>query len=107
MIEKRIIYCWFGDNPFSEIEQACIDSWHKMCPDYEIIKINEDNFDVDMNEYYIAEAKEVLKCKKLYSVDIKTENMPEEIKKLNYKDNDIHRMYVLEIKQYLINEKNM
>lgn len=31
--------------------QKCIASWHKYCPDYEIIEWNEDNFDVNMNGY--------------------------------------------------------
>ena len=61
--------------------------------------------DVDMNEYYIAEASQVLKCKKLYGVDLTLDNMPAEIVKKNYPDGDIHRMYVLEIKQYLDNEE--
>ncbi len=61
--------------------------------------------DVDMDEYYIAEACEVLKCKKLYGVDLTLDNMPEEIVNKNYPTKDIHRMYVLEIKQYLDNEE--
>lgn len=61
--------------------------------------------DVDMNEYYIAEAHQVLKCKKLYGVDLNTDNMPKDIKEKSYSTNDIHRMYVLEIKQYLDDEE--
>ncbi len=61
--------------------------------------------DVDMNEYHIAEASQVLKCKKLYSVDLPIEEMPENIKNANYPNGDIHRMYVLEIKQYLDDEE--
>jgi len=61
--------------------------------------------DVDMNEFYIAEAKEVLKCKKLYGVDLTLDNMPKNIIDKNYPTGDIHRMYVLEIKQYLDNEE--
>lgn len=61
--------------------------------------------DVDMNEYYIAEAKEVLKCKKIYSVDLTKDNIPEDVLNKSYKNEPIHRMYVLEIKQYLTNEE--
>lgn len=61
--------------------------------------------DVDMNEYYIAEASEVLKCKKLYGVDLSLDNMKEDIVFKNYPTKDIHRMYVLEIKQFLDNEE--
>ena len=51
MIEKRIFYCWFGRGEKSELEKECIKSWEEKCPDYEIIEINEDNFDININEY--------------------------------------------------------
>lgn len=44
---KKIIYCWFGKNPIPEIEQKCIESWRRHMPDWEIVEINEDNFDVN------------------------------------------------------------
>lgn len=50
-IPKIIHYCWFGGNPVPEKEQMCIDSWKKMCPDYEIIRWTEDNYDVHKNRY--------------------------------------------------------
>ena len=51
MIDKKIYYCWFGKNKKSELQNACIQSWYDYCPDYEIIEINEDNFDVNFSEY--------------------------------------------------------
>ncbi len=63
------------------------------------------SLDVDMNEYFIAEAEQVLKCKKLYGIDLSLDNLPLEIKEEAYKNGDIHKMYVLEIKQYLDNEE--
>ncbi len=51
MIDKKIYYCWFGRGKRSDFEEACIDSWHRMCPDYEIVEINEDNFDVNITEF--------------------------------------------------------
>ena len=51
MIEKKIHYCWFGNNEKSELIKKCIDSWKKYCPDYEIIEWNEENFDVNCNLY--------------------------------------------------------
>lgn len=45
-IPKVIHYCWFGGNPFSEKEEMCISSWKKYCPDYEIKRWDETNFDV-------------------------------------------------------------
>lgn len=51
MIPKVIHYCWFGRGEKPKLAQKCIASWHKFCPDYEIIEWNEDNFDVNMNSY--------------------------------------------------------
>lgn len=51
MIPKKIIYCWFGDNEISDFEKECMRSWGAICPDYEIIKIDESNFDVYQNEF--------------------------------------------------------
>lgn len=51
MIAKKIYYCWFGKGKRSAFEEECIKSWKKKCPDYEIIEINEDNFNIDINEF--------------------------------------------------------
>lgn len=51
MIPKTIHYCWFGRNQKSELIKKCIESWHKFCPNYEIIEWNEDSFDVHINKY--------------------------------------------------------
>lgn len=51
MIPKKIHYCWFGRGELSTTAKKCIKSWKKYCPDYEIIKWNEDNFDIHQNEY--------------------------------------------------------
>ena len=45
-IPKIIHYCWFGGNPLPELAQKCIASWKKCCPDYEIKKWNESNYNV-------------------------------------------------------------
>lgn len=54
---KKIHYCWFGGNPLPEEAVACIDSWKKFFPDYEIIQWDETNFDV-FKIPYIKEAYE-------------------------------------------------
>lgn len=51
MIPKKIHYCWFGGNDLPESVKKCIDSWHKMCPDYEIVCWNEENYDINKNIY--------------------------------------------------------
>ena len=51
MIPKKIHYCWFGGNPLPELALRCIESWKKYCPDYEIIRWDESNYDVTKNKY--------------------------------------------------------
>lgn len=38
MIPKKIHFCWFSGEPYPDSIQRCIDSWHKILPDYELIK---------------------------------------------------------------------
>ena len=61
--------------------------------------------DLDFNGYYVCEADYVLKMKKLYSVDLPYEQLPDSIKDRFYPNGDMHRMYVCEITQYLENEE--
>ncbi len=51
MIPKVIHYCWFGGAPLPKLALECIESWKTLCPDYEIIEWNENNFDVNCCEY--------------------------------------------------------
>ncbi len=51
VIPKRIHYMWFGKGEKRELHKACIDSWRKMHPDFEIVEWNEENYDVCKNEY--------------------------------------------------------
>lgn len=51
MIPKKIHYCWFGRGDKPAIVQKCVASWKRLCPDYEIIEWNEDNFDIDAYRY--------------------------------------------------------
>lgn len=37
MIPKRIHYCWFSGESFPLEIQDCIDSWHRVMPDYELV----------------------------------------------------------------------
>lgn len=54
-IPKIIHYCWFGENPMPEKVVQCIRSWKDMCPDYEIKRWDESNYDYRKNKY-MAEA---------------------------------------------------
>jgi len=51
MIPKIIHYCWFGGKPLPKLAEKCIASWKKYCPDYEIKRWDETNFDVHCNKY--------------------------------------------------------
>ena len=54
MIPKKIYYCWFGDREMTEFNKRCVESWKLHCPDYEIIKISEENYDYKSNPYALA-----------------------------------------------------
>lgn len=51
MIPKVIHYCWFGGAKYSKLNKKCIASWRKLCPDFELRRWDETNFDVNMNAY--------------------------------------------------------
>lgn len=53
MIPKKIHYCWFGGKELPELAQKCIASWEKYCPQWEIIRWDESNF--DFSRYPFAE----------------------------------------------------
>ena len=60
MIPKIIHYCWFGGNPLPDLAVKCIDSWKKYCPDYEIKRWDESNFNLNCCDY----VKEAYRAKK-------------------------------------------
>lgn len=47
MIPKIIHYCWFGRGKMPKIAKKCIRSWKRLCPDYQIIEWNEENFNIE------------------------------------------------------------
>lgn len=47
MIPKIIHYCWFGRGEMPKLMKKCIKSWKKYCPDWEIVRWDEDSFDVN------------------------------------------------------------
>lgn len=50
-IPRKVFYCWFGGKQKPPIVQRCIDSWKRHLPTYEIVEINEQNFDINYNRY--------------------------------------------------------
>lgn len=51
MIPKIIHYCWFGGKPLPNDVKKCIKSWKTMCPDYDIKRWDETNFDVNASAF--------------------------------------------------------
>lgn len=50
-IPKKIHYCWFGKSNIPAKLQEYMKSWKIYCPDYEIIRWDEHNYDVSKNGY--------------------------------------------------------
>lgn len=50
-IPRKIHYCWFSRSEMPSYLKKCIDSWKKHCPDYEIIRWDEDNYDYEAYPY--------------------------------------------------------
>lgn len=50
-IPKIIHYCWLGGKELPDSAIKCIKSWKKYCPDYEIRRWDEHNFDISTNEF--------------------------------------------------------
>lgn len=50
-IPKKIHYCWFGGKELPDFLKKCMESWTRYCPDYEIIRWDENNFDINKYEY--------------------------------------------------------
>lgn len=46
-IERKIHCFWFSGEEKPEDYQKCIDSWKRVCPDYEIIEWNTQNYDCE------------------------------------------------------------
>jgi len=51
LIPKKIHYCWFGGKEIPKQNRIWMESWDKYCPDYEIIRWDESNYDVSKHHY--------------------------------------------------------
>lgn len=60
VIPKKIHYMWLGDGKLPEGLRQCMDSWHRFCPDYEIVRWDESNYDIEKCCYM----KQAYRCKK-------------------------------------------
>lgn len=75
-IPKIIHYCWFSGKPIPQALQCCIDTWKTCCPDYEIIRWDESNFDIKKYRYTYEAYKmqkwgyipDIVRLEKLYEI---------------------------------------
>jgi hypothetical protein len=51
MIPRVIHYCWFGGRPLPEAAEACLRSWRRYCPGYEIRGWDETTFDLSASRF--------------------------------------------------------
>lgn len=47
MISKKIHFCWLSGDEFPPLIKHCIETWHKVLPDYEIVLWDTKRFDID------------------------------------------------------------
>lgn len=52
-IPRIIHYCWFGGQPIPYYLERYIESWHKVCGDYEIKRWDESNYDISKNKFML------------------------------------------------------
>lgn len=50
-IPRIIHYCWFGGKPLNDQALRCIESWSLYCPNFKIVRWDENNFDVSCCDY--------------------------------------------------------
>ena len=50
-IPRKIHYCWFGKGELPEKAKLYLESWKEYCPDYEIIRWDENNYNVNNRDY--------------------------------------------------------
>lgn len=50
-IPKIIHYIWFGGREKTALHQRCIESWHRFCPDFQILEWNEGNYNIHKTRY--------------------------------------------------------
>lgn len=51
MIPRKIHYCWFSGKEMPAYLVKCMDSWKRFCPDYEIVRWDENNYDIEKYAY--------------------------------------------------------
>jgi len=75
-IPGKIYYGWFGGSEIPDKLKICMESWNKYCPDYEILQIDENTYDIAKNKYVKSayEAKKWSRVNNYARLDIIYEN---------------------------------
>ena len=60
MIPRKIHFCWLSGDEYPALIRHCIDTWHKVLPDYEIVLWDTKRFDIDS----VSWVKEAFEAKK-------------------------------------------
>lgn len=60
MIPKRIHYCWFSGDPYTETVERCMATWRKYMPEYEFVKWDMDRIK-EIDSVWLKECLEVKK----------------------------------------------
>lgn len=50
-IPKKIHYCWFGGKGLPDKLKNYLKTWKRFCPDYNIVRWDESNYDITKNQY--------------------------------------------------------
>lgn len=58
LIPKVIHYCWFGGKDIPDKNKKWMESWQKFCPDYEIKRWDESNYDISKNRFMLQAYEE-------------------------------------------------
>ena len=53
LIPAKIHSFWFSGEEKPDLYKRCIESWHKYCPEFEIIEWNTQNYDITQNRYML------------------------------------------------------
>lgn len=60
-IPHVIHYVWFGGGKHSKLQKRCMKSWKKFCPDFQIQRWDESNFDLSGAPLYVRQAYDAKK----------------------------------------------
>ena len=56
MIPKIIHYIWFGGKELTPLAEECLASWKERMPEWQIMRWDETNFDIDAAPVYVQQA---------------------------------------------------